>query len=158
MKNTIILGFLATALAVPAWALSTDNEQPIEVHADQFNGDEVKQTAVYTGNVIVDRGSIHLTGARLELAITPKGYRRVTMTGSPSRFKQQRDPKTPGIDEWVHARAVYDMRNARSEVNSGEGNRVTTIIAPRTKTTEASPRQGASLSSSTKISPKESKE
>lgn len=195
MKNTLILGFLATALAAPAWALSTDNEQPIEVHADQFNGDEVKQTAVYTGNVIVDRGSIHLTGARLELAITPKGYRRATITGSPSRFKQQRDPKTPGIDEWVHARAdrivydeetdkiilsgkaqlsrtengtqkdmtsgeriIYDMRNARSEVNSGEGKRVTTIIAPRTKTNEAAPRQGASLSSSTKIAPKESKE
>ena len=189
MKNTFILGILATTLAAPAWALSTDNEKPIEVHADKFNGDEVKQTAVYTGNVVVDRGSIHVTGNRLELAITPKGYRRATVTGTPSRFKQQRDPKTPGIDEWVHARAerivydeendkiilsgkaqltrtengtqkdmtsgerlVYDMRNARSEVNSGAGTRVTTIIAPRNKTAEPAPRQGANLSSSTKIS------
>ena len=84
MKNTFILGILATTLAAPAWALSTDNEQPIEVHADKFNGDEVKQTAVYTGNVVVDRGSIHVTGNRLELAITPKGCRRATVTGTPS--------------------------------------------------------------------------
>ena len=54
-----------------------------------------------------------LLGARLELRITPKGYRQATVTGSPARFKQQRDPnpKTPNIDEWIHAQAsriVYD--------------------------------------------------
>ena len=31
--------------------------------------------------------------------------------GSPARFKQQRDPKTKGVEEWVHAHAsriTYD--------------------------------------------------
>ena len=179
MKKSIVFSILA-AIAAPTWALSTDKSQPIEVHADQFNGDEVKQTAVYSGNVVVDQGSMNLTGARLDLAITP--------TGSPARFKQQRDPKTKGVEEWVHAHAsritydeetdkvtlegkaqlsrsengqqkdmtsgeriVYDMRNARSEVNSGEGKRVTTIIAPRSKTDAGTQRQGTSLSNSTKL-------
>ena len=75
MKKSIVFSILA-AIAAPTWALSTDKSQPIEVHADQFNGDEVKQTAVYSGNVVVDQGSMNLTGARLDLAITPKGYRR----------------------------------------------------------------------------------
>ena len=145
MKKSIVFSILA-AIAAPTWALSTDKSQPIEVHADQFNGDEVKQTAVYSGNVVVDQGSMNLTGARLDLAITPKGYRRATITGSPARFKQQRDPKTKGVEEWV-----YDMRNARSEVNSGEGKRVTTIIAPRSKTDAGTQRQGTSLSNSTKL-------
>ena len=48
-------------------------------------------------------------------------------------------------------RIVYDMRNARSEVNSGEGKRVTTIIAPRSKTDAGTQRQGTSLSNSTKL-------
>ena len=180
MKKSIVFSILA-AIAAPTWALSTDKSQPIEVHADQFNGDEVKQTAV-------DQGSMNLTGARLDLAITPKGYRRATITGSPARFKQQRDPKTKGVEEWVHAHAsritydeetdkvtlegkaqlsrsengqqkdmtsgeriVYDMRNARSEVNSGEGKRVTTIIAPRSKTDAGTQRQGTSVSNSTKL-------
>ena len=43
------------------------------------------------------------------------------------------------------------MRNARSEVNSGEGKRVTTIIAPRSKTDAGTQRQGTSLSNSTKL-------
>lgn len=187
MKKSIVFSILA-AIAAPTWALSTDKSQPIEVHADQFNGDEVKQTAVYSGNVVVDQGSMNLTGARLDLAITPKGYRRATITGSPARFKQQRDPKTKGVEEWVHAHAsritydeetdkvtlegkaqlsrsengqqkdmtsgeriVYDMRNARSEVNSGEGKRVTTIIAPRSKTDAGTQRQGTPLSNSTKL-------
>ena len=108
-----IVAAIAAAFVSPVFALATDREQPIEVHADQFNGDEVKQTAVYSGNVSVDQGSMNLLGARLELRITPKGYRQATITGSPARFKQQRDPnpKTPNIDEWVHAQAsriVYD--------------------------------------------------
>ena len=179
MKKSIVFSILA-AIAAPTWALSTDKSQPIEVHADQFNGDEVKQTAVYSGNVVVDQGSMNLTGARLDLAITPKGYRRATITGSPARFKQQRDPKTKGVEEWVHAHAsriTYDEEtdkvtlegkaqlsrsengqqkdmtsgDARSEVNSGEGKRVTTIIAPRSKTDAGTQRQGTSLSNSTKL-------
>lgn len=107
-----LLAALTAALAAPVLALSTDRDQAIEVHADRFDGDEVKQTAVYTGNVIVDQGSMQITGARLEVRITPKGYRQATVTGEPSRFRQQRDPdpKNP-IDEWMHARAskiVYD--------------------------------------------------
>ena len=62
----ILLAAIAVALASPVFALSTDRDQPIEVHADQFNGDEVKQTAVYSGNVSVDQGSMNLLGARLE--------------------------------------------------------------------------------------------
>ncbi len=187
MKKSIVFSILAV-IAAPTWALNTDKSQPIEVHADKFNGDEVKQTAIYSGNVAVDQGSMNLTGARLELAITPKGYRRATITGSPARFKQKRDPRTKGIEEWVHAsanrivydeetdkvtlegraqlsrsengqqkdmtsgeRIIYDMRNARSEVNSGEGKRVTTIIAPRTKSSSDTQRQGAPLSNSTKL-------
>ena len=49
------LAALTAALAAPVLALSTDRDQAIEVHADRFDGDEVKQTAVYTGNVIVDQ-------------------------------------------------------------------------------------------------------
>lgn len=87
-----LLAALTAALAAPVLALSTDRDQAIEVHADRFDGDEVKQTAVYTGNVIVDQGSMQITGARLEVRITLKwlpssnGNRE-----NPRAFCQQRD-------------------------------------------------------------------
>ena len=189
MKKLLVSLFLAAAASGPALALDTDRDQPIEVTADRFNGDEVKQTAVYSGNVIVTQGSMRLTGSRLELSVTPKGYRRVAVTGKPAHFKQQRDRKKAHVDEWVHADAnsivydeetdtvtlqgkaalnrtengiskdmtsgesiVYDMRNARSQVQGAKGQRVTTIIAPRKSTEKNEPRAGTSLSSSTKLS------
>jgi len=189
MKKLLLSFTLFTAVVAPALALDGDRNQPIEVTADQFHGDEVKQTAVYSGNVVVTQGSMRLTGTRLEINITPKGYRRITILGSPAHFKQQREPKKTKIDEWIHADAnhiiydeetdkitlkgraslkrtengiskdmtsgesiVYDMRNARSEVQGAKGQRVTTIIAPRKNKEQAEPRSGTSLSSSTKLS------
>ena len=156
----------------------------------------MKQTAVYSGAVVVDQGSMRLTGDVLELRITPKGYRQATITGAPARFRQQRDPdaKNP-VDEWMHAEAkrivydeetdkvtltggarlsrsengvekdmtqgeriVYDMRNARSVVEggvkseSGQRERVTTIIAPRTKNAQPAQREGAQLQSAPSLS------
>lgn len=111
MKKLLLVGFSSLLLSSGAYALSTDSSQPIEIHADQFNGDEVKQTAVYSGNVVVDQGSIHLTGTKLTLVVTPKGYRHITLDGAPATFKQKRDNKDPKIDEWVHAKSkqiIYD--------------------------------------------------
>lgn len=111
MKKLFLSLLLALTVSSSALALESDRDQPIEVNADRFNGDEVKQTAVYSGNVVVTQGSMRLTGARLELSVTPKGYRRVAVTGKPAHFKQQRDPKKKHIDEWVHADAnsiIYD--------------------------------------------------
>ncbi len=194
MKKLLLSFALLASVSSPVFALDSDRNQPIEVTADQFHGDEVKQTAVYSGNVVVTQGSMRLTGARLELSITPKGYRKITVLGKPAHFKQQRDRKKAQIDEWIHADAnhivydeetdkitlkgraslnrtengiskdmtsgeiiVYDMRNARSEVQGTKGQRVTTIIAPRKNKEHTESRPGTSLSSSTKLStqPKE---
>ena len=188
----LLVAAACAALSLPVWALSTDRDQQIEVHADRFKGDEVQQTAVYAGNVVVDQGSMNITGAKLELSVTPKGYRKAVITGSPARFKQQRDPKTKGIDEWMHAEAnritydeerdtvtlegaarisrtengvrkdqssgeriVYNLRYARSTIEGGttdgKKNRVSTIIAPRTKEAAEPRNQGARLSPATNL-------
>lgn len=176
MKKHLLFTILACA-SMSATALSTDKDQPIEVRADKFNGDEVKQTAVYSGSVQVTQGSMSLRGDRLELRLTPKGYRQATVSGKPAKFRQQKEAKTRGVEEWINAQAdvikydeendvvtlsgsaklsrtengvekdvtqgsriVYDLRNARSVVEGGREGRVTTIIAPRSKTQpQASP-------------------
>ena len=146
------LAALTAALAAPVFALSTDRDQAIEVHADRFDGDEVKQTAVYTGNVIVDQGSMQITGARLEVRITPKGYRQATVTGA-AYLSRTENGKERDMTE--RERIVYDMRNARSKVEGstvkGEKQRVTTIIAPRSNTAPA-PRTGTQLAPAEQLS------
>ena len=174
MKTSAAIVLCFSCCAFQCLALQSDSSKPIEIAADRFSGDQIQQTAVYSGNVEVRQGSIEIRGDRLELRITPKGYRIGTMTGRLARFKQQRDNKDPKISEWMHAEAekliyneetdsitlqnrarlsrtengqlrdeatghmiTYDIRNARSQVVggtvSGQHQRVTTVIAPRKK-------------------------
>lgn len=107
----LILGVaLMTALGA-VHAETADRDKPIEINADNFQGDEVAQTAIYTGRVEVHQGTLEILGDKLTISISPEGYRTITVTGSPVRMKERRDAKTPGVEEWVHASsltAVYD--------------------------------------------------
>ena len=108
----IALFTLLLALAVPAvHAESKDREKPIEVQADHFYGDELKQTATYTGSVRVDQGTMRLTGQKLVLQETASGYRKGTLTGQLATFRQRRDQKVKGVEEWISGKAeqiVYE--------------------------------------------------
>lgn len=113
MKNYLIL--LSCCLCTSyAFALESDRTQPIEIYADAFHADEVKQTAIYTGNVVIQQGTLRFHAEQLELKISAKGYRQAYLSAKDSqvtKFKQQKDNKTPGIEEWIHAQArtmTYD--------------------------------------------------
>ena len=111
--------YLALALALPfvvmqAQAETADRSKPIEIQAHEFHGDEIRQVATYTGAVEVHQGTMELLGDKLTLRISPEGYRTLTVTGNPVRMKERRDPRVPGVEEWIHASslvAVYDERN-----------------------------------------------
>lgn len=105
---------LVSALGtMQAHAETADRTKPIEIQAHEFHGDEVRQIATYTGAVEVHQGTMELLGDKLTLRISPEGYRTLTVTGNPVRMKERRDPKLPGVEEWIHASsliAVYDER------------------------------------------------
>ena len=111
MKKFTILALILTLASNFAYALSSDRNQPIRIQADHFLGDEIKQTATYTGNVRVDQGTMRLTGKRLELVETAKGYHVGTLTGNLATFRQKRDPRIRGVEEWISGHAqkiVYE--------------------------------------------------
>ena len=110
----LVFGLALAAAAGAVQAESADREKPIEINADNFQGDEVKQVAVYTGRVEVHQGTLEILGDKLTVTISPEGWRTITVNGNPVRMKERRDPKTPGVDEWVHASgltAVYDEKS-----------------------------------------------
>ena len=113
MIQRILLSLTLASFALPfaAQAETADREKPIEVVAQKFAGDEIKQTAVYTGKVEVHQGTLEILGDRLEVVVSPDGWRTMTVTGNPVRMKERRDARVPGVEEWVHASsliAVYD--------------------------------------------------
>ena len=112
----ILFGLIAACAAAFAQAENADREKPIEITANHFDGDEIKQIAIYTGNVEVHQGTMEILGNKLQLTISPEGYRTLTVWGNPVRMKERRDPKTKGIDEWVHASSLIAVYEEQKDI------------------------------------------
>ena len=104
---------LAMAAALPAHAERADRLKPLTVEADQGGRvDLQQQVVVFTGNVVVSKGTMVIRAARIEVRQSPAGYDTATAFGAPGRpatFRQKRD----GVDEFIdgHAeRLEYDGR------------------------------------------------
>ena len=103
---------LAWAVATPAWALSSDRDQPIELEADSARIDERTGVSVYTGNVKLIQGSRRLDADRLTVERTAEGDRLVA-EGRPATFSQQPDDKP----EPVEGRALHiDYHTGQEQV------------------------------------------
>lgn len=118
MKNqlaTLLLAFAAVLAAPPAGAEKADRNKPMNVEADALRYDDLKQTSVFTGRVVVTKGSIVIRGARMTVRQDPEGYQYGTVTAEPGKlafFRQKRD----GVDEYIEGEAEtieYDGRADR---------------------------------------------
>ena len=105
--------FLAVALVTSAHAERGDRLQKINIAADESGQIDLQnQVVVYTGNVVVSRGTMVIRAARVEVRQLPSGYYTAVAFGAvnkPATFRQKRD----GVDEYIEgeaARLEYDGR------------------------------------------------
>ena len=86
---------LCAVMAPPAWAEKADRYQPLTLVADQQGTlDMAHKVAVFTGNVVVTKGTLVIEADRVEVRDLPNGSRQATALGSASRqasFRQKRD-------------------------------------------------------------------
>ena len=87
--------FIALSLAMyslPSSALSTDQNQPIEVEADYAELDDENGLTIYRGDVIVTQGSMKVTGDELTVTYTEAGdMDTMIVIGKPAHFEQLPD-------------------------------------------------------------------
>ncbi|WP_163560184.1 lipopolysaccharide transport periplasmic protein LptA [Halomonas sp. NO4] len=102
MLPTARLILLALALtSLPAVALEGDAEAPIEVAADQLDLDDQAGTAVYTGDVDIRQGSLHLTGQQVEIQRNAAGELSLAVaTGERAYIEQKPSPEEPVVRGW----------------------------------------------------------
>ena len=89
-------GWLGAALLLAsvthAHALSTDRDQPIAIQADRAEHDDVRRITIYRGNVIIDQGSLHITGDTVTIHFdTRDEVSKITSVGAPAHFRQLPD-------------------------------------------------------------------
>lgn len=110
------LAWLLLAAAGAACGESADRDKPIQVEAQKGSYNDLRQSGVFSGNVIVTKGTIRVTGERVELRKDPEGYEHAVVTaanGQLARFRQRRDVSRPGVEEYIEGlaeRIEYDGR------------------------------------------------
>ncbi len=105
-------------LATAAFAEAADRDKPIQVEANAGNFNDLKQIGVFTGDVRVTKGTLRVTGARLDLRRDPEGYEHAVVIASPGQlatFRQRRDPSKPGIEEIVEGSAERIEYDGKAE-------------------------------------------
>jgi lipopolysaccharide export system protein LptA len=136
MKKLIAAACLTLA-AFGASAERADSLKQAVIQFDTLDVDEVTQTRIATGNVVVTRGTLVLKADRALVKETPEGYMSVTLTANNGKLASFRQKRDGGPNLWVEGQAQkieYDERAelvklfTNAEVRELENNRMTNEI------------------------------
>jgi lipopolysaccharide export system protein LptA len=103
MNHPFVIALLFLACSGPgslAHAEKADKNKPMNVEADSLRYDDLKQTSVFTGRVVLTKGTILIRGARIDVRQDPEGYQYGVVTAEPGKlafFRQKRE----GLDEYI---------------------------------------------------------
>ncbi len=121
MMRTLIaaLGLSGAALlATPTLALESDANQPINIAADRLDLDDRAGTAVYTGDVDMQQGSMKLSAQRVEIERNDQGeVTLVTAIGDAERayLEQRPAPDAELVKGWGET-IIYHAGERRVEL------------------------------------------
>ena len=110
------MGFL-TLCGVGAgtvWAEKADRNKPMNIEADALRYDDLKQTSVFTGRVVLTKGSIVIRGGKLDVRQDPDGSQFGLVTAEPGKlafFRQKRD----GVDEYIEGEGELIEYNGKAD-------------------------------------------
>ncbi|BFM10792.1 lipopolysaccharide transport periplasmic protein LptA [Simiduia litorea] len=94
VKGTTLLALTLTSFL--SYGLPDDRDQPIQIEADKATQDQNKGITIYTGNVQMDQGSIHIVADKIVIHSAEKKVNRIVATGAPAHFQQK-----PALDKEV---------------------------------------------------------
>lgn len=148
-------------------AAKADRSQPIDVSANEKITDYKNGTSIYTGQVVINQGSLHATGEKATLFVKNGQLVRAELEGKPATF-QELDEKNQLVkgsashasylaleqkiiltgnaqlnrqgDKLAAQRITYNMKDEIVQAGGPDnGGRVHVIIQPRNTTENAPP-------------------
>ena len=112
MKQSFLIKAICTAglmgLSAAAFALPSDRNQPISLVADKATYNEAAGVTTYTGNVIIEQGTMKLQAASIVAQLNKnKQISTITATGGPAKFQQQVDT-AKGVAREKKKKIIYN--------------------------------------------------
>jgi lipopolysaccharide export system protein LptA len=108
----LLLSFVTLLTAGISRAEKADRDKPMNIESDAMRYDDLRQVNVFSGRVILTKGTIVIRGDKIEVRQDPQGYQFGLVTGSaevPAFFRQKRD----NVDEYIEGEGLtieYDGR------------------------------------------------
>lgn len=118
MKLSLSPLLLSAVLALnggPVGAEKADRDKPMNVEADSLRYDDLKQTSVFSGRVVVTKGSILIRGGKINVRQDAEGYQYGLVSAEPDKlafFRQKRE----GLDEFIEGEGELIEYDGRSDV------------------------------------------
>ncbi len=91
-------------LGASAWAEKADRNKPMNIESDALRYDDAKQTSVFTGRVVLTKGTIIIRGGQLDVRQDPEGNQFGVVKAEPGKlafFRQKRDARPGFPDEFM---------------------------------------------------------
>lgn len=82
---------LVVCLSQFSFALKSDESQPVEITADSATADQKNMASVFSGNVVITKGSLTVHADKGTASQDANGNRILTLYGSPVTFAQLQD-------------------------------------------------------------------
>ncbi len=111
-SSLIVMAALAAGAVLPAAAEKADRNKPMNVEADALRYDDLNQSSVFTGNVVITKGTTIVRGGRVDVSQDPEGYQQAVSIAAPGKLAFYRK-KRDGVDEYIEGegeRIEYDSR------------------------------------------------
>lgn len=134
MRKFLVFAIAAFCLASTVHAEKADSTKPTNIEADQMEYDDVKQVNVFTGNVVLTRGTLLMKAGRAVVRQDPEGYQYATAYAAPGKLASYRQKRDGEGDPWVEAyaeRIEYDNKTeiakffSKANLKRLEGSKVT---------------------------------
>ena len=87
----------------------------MNIEADSLRYDDLKQVSVFSGRVVLTKGTIQIRGAQIEVRQDPDGFQFGVVTGTPQSlafFRQKRE----GLDEFIEGEGETIEYDGKSDI------------------------------------------
>jgi lipopolysaccharide export system protein LptA len=91
-----------------ALAERADRDKPMSIESDALRYDDAKQTSVFTGKVVLTKGTMLIRGARMDVRQDNDGNQFGVIAAEPGKlafFRQKRDTRGDTPDEFMEGEA-----------------------------------------------------
>lgn len=118
MKRVLLYGWLGLNLCAAGalHAEKADSSKPTTVDADQMSYDDVKQIDIFTGNVVITRGTLLMKAAKVVVTQDAAGYQFATLYGPEGGLATFRQKRDGGPNLWIEGQAERIEYDGKAEL------------------------------------------